>query len=159
MSSPLCKNASSFLKENGKWKSRLPDDRFKRGQKEGQASRSVVASRVLPSSLPFFLALLFLSSYSHPPRSAVPFLSWDFLPSLHSSSKNLTSDLTRFGPTDILHRGRLFPFLLFTVGEAIRSKCGNLDDWWMDDSMRQKFSDLTLEQLNNLKSFNNLELI
>ena len=144
--------------ENGKVACLMIDS--SEGKKRGkQAGRLWLPGSSLPSSLPFFLALLFLSSYSHPPRSAVPFLSWDFLPSLHSSSKNLTSDLTRFGPTDILHRGRLFPFLLFTVGEAIRSKCGNLDDWWMDDSMRQKFSDLTLEQLNNLKSFNNLELI
>ena len=110
-----------------------PYDRFKRGQKEGE-SEQVVASMALPPTWPrpsqtFFLAPLFLSSYSHPPRRAVPFLSWDFLPSLSSSSsKNLTSDLTRFGPTVILHRGCLFPFFLFVVDEAVRSICGNLDD-------------------------------
>ena len=132
-----------------------PDDRFKRGQKGGKASRSWLPwfslvsrpSSLLPSLSCLPVALLFLSSYSHPPRRAVPFLSWDFLPSLSSSSsKNLTSDLTRFGPTVILHRGCLFPFFLFIVDEAVRSICGNLDD--------DEFYNFTMKELNHLNHLN-----
>ena len=139
------------LLSESKWKSRLMIDSSvgKKGESE-----QVVASMVPPrpsSLLPFLsclpVALLFLSSYSHPPRRAVPFLSWDFLPSLSSSSsKNLTSDLTRFGPTVILHRGCLFPFFLFIVGESVRSICGNLDD--------DEFYNFTMKELNHLNHLN-----